>query len=92
MGAAHSIADGENKMMVSGDGIADFSEAVDFEGIELEGEEGVLVVGADFAAVGVAGPADVTEGKGGGHGWGGGSGRMLANSKSMMQKRPSLWR
>jgi hypothetical protein len=51
-------------------------------------------LGADPAPIRVAGPADLAGGKGRmrGHGAGGSSARMVANSKSMMQNRPSLWR
>jgi hypothetical protein len=75
------------------------SEALDFTGIESDAEKGILVGGTDAALVGTGGPADPS-----GMGFGGidqrtggeenvhsAVGRRVANSKSMMQKRPACW-
>ena len=81
-------------MVIAGMGFADFSQPMNFPRVKLESEEGILVLGANFAAVRVAGPAEMAGGKGGigRHGTGFSSERMVANSKSITQKRPSVWR
>lgn len=100
-GSAHAIADGEDEIGFGEGGLAGFAEVADLAGVEIEGEEGVFVIGAEAAAVGAAGPAE-GGGRGGGEGGrhgraqktGGlrltaGLSRRVAYSKSMMQKRPS---
>jgi hypothetical protein len=80
VGAAHAIADCEDEIGLGEGGFADLAEVVDAELVDGEGEEGVLVVLADPAAVGDAGPVDGEElvgviREGGAHDGGGVRGR-----------------
>src|SRR5260221_6883791 len=54
--AAHAVADGENEVGGAGEGFAGFPEVMNLPGVELPGQEGVLVVEADQAPVGLPGP------------------------------------
>ena len=93
--AAHAVAHREGKIHVAGRGLADFSQVMNFAGVKLQPQEGVLVVGPDFAAVGAAGPLQGFRRRGFGDEISmavrvySKPGRMVASSKSTTQKRPS---
>jgi hypothetical protein len=57
-GAAHAVADGESKVLSRKRSFADFAQVMNFVRVEADGEEGVFVIFADFAAVGASPPSE----------------------------------
>ncbi len=57
-GAAHAVADGKDEIDLASGVFTDAAHVADLLGVELEAEEGVLVVLADLAAVGEAIPQE----------------------------------
>ena len=95
--AAHAVAHGEGVIMRGQRRLAELAEPLDFLRVEPQAEKGILVVLAHAADIGPAEPLQFVGAGGvflgsrsfGFHGFGGGSGKMVANSKSITQKRPS---
>src|ERR1035437_5740728 len=103
--AAHVVDDGEGEIRARERGLAGLAEVAYLVAVEAEREEGILIVGPDAPAIGEPGPTEAGRrrrggGGGGVHGQPEGFNEVVpsppssrvANSKSMMQKRPSVLR
>ena len=57
-----AVAHGKGKVRAGSRGLADFSEALHIPPVKAQSQEGILIVGADFAAIRPAKPFDVPAG------------------------------
>ncbi len=93
-GAAHSIAYSENEIDIVRGGLSDFAKIAQFLRVKLEAKERVLIVRTDLPSVRQAEPLEVSRDCCVADPFSGSSkpGRIVENSKSIKQKRPSDWR
>ena len=95
LGAAHAVAHGKGEVVFLQRSLAKFPQPENLPRIKLEAEKGILVVLAHPAGVRAAGPLQNGRSRAGvwfrmiHFGPGLDSGKMVANSKSIKQKRPS---